>query len=317
MSNDKYLFGPVPSRRLGMSLGVDLVPRKTCTMDCVYCESGKTTALTTERREYHPTSAIIAELDAFLAAGPELDYVTFSGAGEPTLHSGIGEMISFIKKSYPRYKTCLLTNAMLLPLDESLFEELKPLDLIVPSLDAVDTSAYGAVNRPAAPVDVGALIESLARFKRESSALFHLEIFIAKGVNDSPECVAGFADAVRRISPDKVQINSLDRPGTEKWVEPADVAFLNELRDELAKFAETEIVAKFAQKSASVSTALPPDAKERVLDMVSRRPCTAEDMSSSMRCELRLVESLLREMRGNGELRFEKRDRGGFYLAPH
>ena len=100
-------------------------------------------------------------------------------------------------------------------------------------------------------------------------------------------------------------------------MEPADVAFLNELRDELAKFAETEIVAKFAQKSASVSTALPPDARERVLDMVSRRPCTAEDMSSSMRCELGLVESLLREMRGNGELRFEKRDRGGFYLAPH
>lgn len=316
MSNYKYLFGPVPSRRLGMSLGVDLVPRKTCTMDCVYCESGKTTALTTERSEYHPTSAIIAELDAFLSTDPELDYVTFSGAGEPTLHSGIGEMISFIKNRYPQYKTCLLTNAMLLPLDESLFEELKPLDLIVPSLDAVDSSTYSAVNRPAVPVDVDALIEALARFKRESSAVFHLEIFIAKGVNDSHECVAGFADAVRRISPDKVQINSLDRPGTEKWVEPADVAFLNKLRDELAKFADTEIVAKFARKSAPVSSSLPSDAGERVLDLVSRRPCTAEDMSSSMGCELGLVEKLLSDMLAKGELRFEKRERGGFYLAP-
>ncbi|MCK5843944.1 MAG: radical SAM protein, partial [Victivallales bacterium] len=200
-SEKTFLFGPVPSRRLGISLGVDLVPRKTCSMDCVYCESGKTTALTIERREYHPTAAILAELDAFLATSPKLDYVTFSGAGEPTLHSGIGEIIAFVKQKHPAYKTCLLTNALLLPTDEKLFEELKPLDLIVPSLDSVIPSKYNKINRPATPVDIEALIDALARFKRESDALTHLEIFIVKGVNDTDADTAGFAEAVRRIRP--------------------------------------------------------------------------------------------------------------------
>ncbi|NOY74713.1 MAG: radical SAM protein, partial [Kiritimatiellaeota bacterium] len=224
-----FLFGPVPSRRLGISLGVDLVPRKTCSMDCVYCESGKTTCLTVERREFHPTDAVIAELDAYLAGAPELDYITFSGAGEPTLHSGIGEIIAFLKSEYPEYKTCLLTNAMLLPTDETLFGELKPLDLIVPSLDSAMPEIHAAINRPAAPVDIDALINALARFKKESAASMHLEIFIVKGLNDTKRDVAGFADAIRRIKPDKVQINSLDRPGTEDWVEPADIAFLRGL----------------------------------------------------------------------------------------
>jgi wyosine [tRNA(Phe)-imidazoG37] synthetase (radical SAM superfamily) len=165
-------------------------------------------------------------------------------------------------------------------------------------------------------VELESLVDALARFKKESDTLMHLEIFIVKGVNDSNEDAAEFAAAVQRIRPDKVQINSLDRPGTEKWVEPADVAFLNELRNELAKFAETEIVAKFAQKSAVKSDSLPNDARERVLDMVSRRPCTAEDMSSSKGCELGLVEKFLSDMLANGELCFEKRERGGFYLLP-
>jgi wyosine [tRNA(Phe)-imidazoG37] synthetase (radical SAM superfamily) len=100
----RYLFGPVPSRRLGISLGIDLVPHKTCLFNCVYCECGRTTNLTCERREYVPTNEVIAELDEFLATAPDLDYVTFAGSGEPTLHSGIGEIISFIKDRYPRYR---------------------------------------------------------------------------------------------------------------------------------------------------------------------------------------------------------------------
>ena len=308
-----FLFGPVPSRRLGMSLGVDLVPRKTCSMDCVYCESGKTTNLTVERREYHPTAAIIAELDAYLADKPELDHITFSGAGEPTLHSGIGEIIAFLKNKHSEYKICLLTNAMLLPLNEKLFEELKPLDLIVPSLDSVAPAKFAEINRPASPVELESLVDALARFKKESDALMHLEIFIVKGVNDSNEDAAEFAAAVQRIRPDKVQINSLDRPGTENWVEPADAAFLLALRDSLAKFAETEVVAKFAAAGSGARRALPPDARKRVLDMVARRPCTAEDMATSLGCGTAEVERLLSEMRAEGVLISEKRGRGLFH----
>ncbi|MGB4279225.1 MAG: radical SAM protein, partial [Methanoculleus sp.] len=109
----RYLFGPVPSRRLGISLGIDLVPHKTCLFNCVYCECGRTTNLTCERREYVPTNEVIAELDEFLATAPDLDYVTFAGSGEPTLHSGIGEIISFIKDRYPCYRVAVLTNSAL------------------------------------------------------------------------------------------------------------------------------------------------------------------------------------------------------------
>ena len=134
MSN--YLFGPVPSRRLGISLGLDLVPHKTCSLNCIYCESGKTTNLTIERKEYIPTAVLISELTTFLKTKPKLDYITFSGAGEPTLHSDIGTIVTFIKKNYPDYQLALITNGTLFYLSK-LRREVKPVDLILPSLDAV------------------------------------------------------------------------------------------------------------------------------------------------------------------------------------
>ncbi|MFO7895629.1 MAG: radical SAM protein [Candidatus Cloacimonadales bacterium] len=110
----KHLFGPVPSRRLGISLGVDLVPHKVCSMNCIYCEVGKTTKLTNQRADYIPLAEIMSELKAYLQAEPELDYITFSGAGEPLLHSGIGQIVRFIKSEYPQYKLALITNSSLL-----------------------------------------------------------------------------------------------------------------------------------------------------------------------------------------------------------
>ena len=129
-----FLFGPVPSRRLGISLGVDLVPHKTCSLNCIYCECGRTTNLTIERKEYVQTETVIAELKNFLEPEPKLDYITFSGAGEPTLHSGIGEIVKFLKTSFPDYKIALLTNGTLF-YQPGLIEEVRNIDLILPSLD--------------------------------------------------------------------------------------------------------------------------------------------------------------------------------------
>ena len=144
MSN--YLFGPVPSRRLGISLGLDLVPHKTCSLNCIYCESGKTTNLTIERKEYIPTAVLISELTTFLKTKPKLDYITFSGAGEPTLHSDIGTIVTFIKKNYPDYQLALITNGTLFYLSK-LRREVKPVDLILPSLDAVSEKTFKRINR--------------------------------------------------------------------------------------------------------------------------------------------------------------------------
>ncbi|MBN1863895.1 MAG: radical SAM protein, partial [Victivallales bacterium] len=179
-----HLFGPVPSRRLGRSLGIDLIPHKTCSMNCVYCESGATTNLTAERAEFHPLEQITSELDRYLDAKPRLDYITFSGAGEPTLYSRIGEIISCLKKKYPQYRTALLTNSTML-VREEVAEAVKDVDLIVPSLDAATPGIFKRINRPAESADCREIIQALVDFRKISRAEFWLEIFIVPGLNDS------------------------------------------------------------------------------------------------------------------------------------
>ena len=139
----KYVFGPIKSRRLGISLGVDLVPLKVCPLDCVYCEARATTLLTMERKEYVPVDTVIEELDRTLAASPKLDYITFSGSGEPTLNSRIGDVISFLKSRYPQYKVCLLTNGLLLG-DVGLQKDIAQLDLLIPSFDGSNAAEFEA-----------------------------------------------------------------------------------------------------------------------------------------------------------------------------
>jgi len=143
----KYLFGPVPSRRLGMSLGIDLIPKKVCSLDCVYCEVGKTTKLTNHRLEYIKYDKIVAELKQFMGNAPKIDYITFSGSGEPTLNSKIGEVLAFAKQNYPHVKTAVLTNGTLLS-DKKLREELLLADVILPSLDAATPEVFQRINRP-------------------------------------------------------------------------------------------------------------------------------------------------------------------------
>lgn len=210
----KYLFGPVNSRRLGCSLGIDLLPFKTCSLDCIYCECGWTTNRTLERAEWVPTDAVLEELDTVLASQPALDYVTFSGSGEPTLHSGIGKVITHLKTRYPQYRVAVLTNATLLG-DPGVQRDLHAADLVVPSLDAATRKAFARICRPVRGVHVEAVIDGIAAFRKSYPGLMLLEIFIAPGINDSDSELAALREAALRIGPDAVQLNSLDRPAPE------------------------------------------------------------------------------------------------------
>ncbi len=221
--NGRYVFGPLHSRRLGRSLGVSLIPPKTCQLDCIYCEAGKTTRHTCERREYVPTADVIRELDEVLAAKPEIDYITFSGAGEPLLHAGIGEIIRHIKDHHKDFKLCLLTNAVALG-DESLWPDLNRTDLIVPSFDGSNEAEFKAVNRPEASVDFQFFTEKLTAFTHQCPAEIRLELFIVPGINDSDESIARFADLLKKMRLDAIELNSLDRPGTVKEVPIPDEA---------------------------------------------------------------------------------------------
>ncbi|NLN08257.1 radical SAM protein [Methanoculleus sp. DTU007] len=223
-----HLFGPVLSRRLGTSLGVDLMPQKTCAYDCIYCECGRTLNLTCERREYVPADQVIAELDDFLATAPDLDYVTFAGSGELTLHTGIERIIAFIKDNYPHYQVAVLTGSMLLP-DPEVRAALMRADLVVPSLDAVSKEVFEEINRPCPGITAERVLAGITAFAREFTGQIWLEVFIVPGLNDTPEELRLLKDAVAAINPDRVQINTLDRPGTEIWVRPANPGKLEQI----------------------------------------------------------------------------------------
>lgn len=241
----KYLFGPVNSRRLGRSLGIDLLPFKTCSLDCIYCECGWTTTRTTERAEWVPTAAVLEELDRVLADHPPLDYVTFSGSGEPTLHSGIGDVIHHLKMHYPQYRVAVLTNATLLG-DPGVQHDLQTADLVVPSLDAATRKAFARVCRPVRGVHIEEVIEGIASFRKNYPGLMLLEIFIAPGINDSETELAALREAALRIAPDAVQLNSLDRPAPEPGlVEVADSGKLAAIREFLQPL-QVQIVRKRA-----------------------------------------------------------------------
>lgn len=309
----KCVFGPLPSRRLGMSLGVDLLPFKTCSMDCVYCECGATTDLTMERREYVPTGRVLAEIDEAVAKGGRIDFVTFSGAGEPTLHSGIGRIVAHLKERHPSLKVCLLTNSTLLG-DPQVASEISAVDLIVPSLDASDETEFAKVNRSAPGITLASIVEGMAKFKSISKAAMWLEIFIVAGVNDSMDSARRFASLVERIAPDKVQLNTLDRPGTEHWVGVPDAAILNDIAEIISCAAPVEIIGKAVQIPASGrSHPSVHQFNSQILALISRRPCTAEDMASSFNMDKAKVESHLRRMEKAGLVSEESGPRGTFY----
>jgi len=182
----KYLFGPVPSQRLGLSLGVDLVPKKVCSLNCVYCEVGETTKLTTERKEYVLSEKVKAELQDFMKSRPELDYITFSGSGEPTLNSHIGELIAFVKEHYPDNKVAILTNGTMLS-DKKLRRELLAADVVLPSLDAVSQEVFELIDRPHKKIRIADYIQGLIDFREEYKGRIWLEIMLIKDYNDSED----------------------------------------------------------------------------------------------------------------------------------
>ena len=241
----KYVFGPIKSRRLGISLGIDLVPLKVCPLDCVYCEARATTQLTMERKEYVPVDRVLEELEETLSVSPKLDYITFSGSGEPTLNSRIGDVVKFLKSSYPQYKVCLLTNGLLLG-DAELQRDIAGIDLLIPSLDGSNAVEYEAVNRPVSSMPFEKFAAALKDYLPKAPMPVYLELFILPGVNDSDASVARFADIIRDLQVDKVQLNTLDRPGAVQELKCADEATVIRFMQGLKNITTVEAVGRYS-----------------------------------------------------------------------
>lgn len=306
-----HLFGPVASRRLGISLGVDLVVHKVCSLDCVYCECGKTTDLTLERRAWVPFHRVQEELDHYWANNDDPDYITFSGAGEPCLNIHLGRVIDYIKDNKPGIRVAVLTNATLLA-DKGVRAELSRADLVVPSLDAVSKAVFLKINRPCAGLDPEGMIRGISRFVDGFNGRVHLEIFILPGVNDTPEELVLFRQAVADIGPDLVQLNTLDRPGTCGHVIPADRGRLEEIRAYLGT-DHVEIVAKVPETGRKGSKYSGADLERAVLETISRRPSTCKDLSDMLGADPDEMQVLLDHLEAGGGVVSQRQSRGVFY----
>ncbi len=272
------IFGPVPSRRLGFSLGVDLVPFKTCTLDCVYCQLGSTGKTTCRRGEYAPVDEVLAELEGKLEEGGRIDWITLSGSGEPTLNSELGRLIPRIKNLTP-IPVAVLTNGTLLGLPE-VRAALAAADLVVPSLDAGTEAVFAGINRPHPGITLEGVTSGIARFTAGFAGRVWLEVMLLGGVNDSPQELEAIAARIRRIAPDRVQLNTAVRPGAEASVTALDPRELERARLFLGARVNpvpVEVVAGFSGKREGAADR---DLAAAISDYLKRRPATVEDLSA-------------------------------------
>ncbi len=307
----KYLFGPVPSRRLGMSLGVDLIPKKVCSLDCVYCEVGKTTKLTIERKEYVLYDKVIAELQEFMKDKPELDFITFSGSGEPTLNSRIGDVLKFIKENYPEIKIAVLTNGTLL-YDKNVRNELMQADVILPSLDAVSQVVFDKIDRPNPNLNIENYIKGLVSLRNEYKGKIWLEILILKGYNDSKEELLKLKEAIVKINPDSVQLNTLDRPGTVVDLKALSHSELQEIVD-LWQLPNVEIIASPPKREKVKSYRK--DTETAILETIVRRPCTLDDLHNILGIHVNEINKYLGVLEEKNKISKKVQERGFFYIS--
>jgi wyosine [tRNA(Phe)-imidazoG37] synthetase (radical SAM superfamily) len=301
-----FIFGPVPSRRLGRSLGVDLVPFKTCSYDCIYCQLGHTTCRTIKRREWVPMHAVLDELKQKLTCRP--DYITLSGSGEPTLHSRLGEIIEHIQ-AMTAVPVAVLTNGSLL-WQKEVREELALADVVLPSLDSPDPERFEFINRPHPDITFERLVDGLQAFRREFTGQYWLEVMLLDGYTSLPPQVRQLADWTRRIRPDKVQLNTAVRPPAEEFAMAVPQARLTQLAGRFNPKAE--VVAEYHQRGKRFAT----DANQQsILELLRRRPCTEADVACGLSMRPIEVAKQLADLQAGGLVVSQRRRGQDYYHA--
>jgi wyosine [tRNA(Phe)-imidazoG37] synthetase (radical SAM superfamily) len=310
-----FVYGPVPSRRLGLSLGINIIPNKTCTLDCVYCQCGKTTRKTLERRSFFPVTDIIAAVRSALRPSPLAprptppDFLTFSGEGEPTLSKDIGRIIRRLKREFA-LPVAVITNSTLL-IDPRVRRDLSAADLVVPSLDAADQLNFARVDRCHRDLRIADVIEGLRLFRCGYHGRIWLEIMLVKGVNDSVEHVVALRRAAWEIKPDRVQLNTVVRPPAEKSARPLS-------RDDLEQIQylfgpNTDIVGEAKDRSPRVKDKSTSRPDGTILATVQGRPVTELDLVCSLGVAPSQIRAALRRLLQSGRIRQVDFRRKTFY----
>lgn len=307
----KHVFGPVPSRRLGLSLGIDTIPLKTCNWNCVYCQLGRSVPLTNERREYFPSQEILDDITAALQAHQpgQIDWVTFVGSGEPLLHSGLGWLIRQVK-NLTDLPVAVITNGSLLYLPE-VRQELLAADAVLPTLDAGTPELYVEINRPHPEITFNRLLEGLQAFRQEYTGRLWIEVMLVQGLNDHPQALWEIAKRLQQIKPDAVHINLPTRPPAETWVQPPNSESLMQALAILGNIAE---VVHPAEGSFDLSGY--DNLTDAVIGIITRHPMRQEELERTLDCwSPGQVNQTLQELLSSGRAQVVERYGSRFWCA--
>lgn len=306
MTKREYIFGPVPSRRLGRSLGVDLVPFKTCTYDCIYCQLGRTTHKTIQRKEWVPIDIVINQLKEKLSSKP--DYITLSGSGEPTLCARLEDLISRIKEMTD-IPVAVLTNGSLLWLPQAR-KALQTADLVVPSLDAGSNRIFQYVNRPHQDITFSKMLQGLVDFRQDYHDRYWLEVFLLAGVTTPEFEIKGLQECISAIQPDKVQVNTVTRPPAEGFAEPVPQRQLQTITETL--YEKAEVIADYSGVHQQPEYSA---RREDVLTLLRRRPCSVEDIAVGLGLHRNEVVKYVEELSSKGQIIATPQNQQLYYKA--
>ena len=296
----RYLFGPVPSRRLGLSLGVDLNPAKVCTENCVFCQVGRTTELTAERKAWVPTADVMAEIDRWAAAGHPADYLTLSGSGEPTMHADFGAVLRHAK-ALGRFRTALLSNGSLMFLPE-VRRDAAEADVVKVTLSAWDEESFRNIHRPAAGITFERLLEGERALREEYRGPLWVEVMLLPGYNDAPEQVRAIAAHVNRLKADAVHLNTTTRPAQAGVPVPrVPEAWMRTVAPWFSPAAEIPVFTGKAVSASAMSDAA-------LLELLARHPIALEALAESAGVPESAMEQRLAPLVEAGKLAVEAHD---------
>ena len=307
-SGYRHVYGPVPSRRLGRSLGIDLVPHKYCSYDCVYCQLGRTTKKTIHRQEYVPIKDVLNELKHKLEEGTEPDYISLAGSGEPTLNIGIEDLIIGIKK-ITDIPLAVLTNGSLL-WKPDVQKALMAADVVLPSLDAGDEQLFQHVNRPHKEISFIRMVNGIRDFVKQFPGEVWLEILLLAGITGLPKEVKRIASIVERIAPERVQLNTVSRPPSMDFA----ISVPDDQMREYAKAfrGNVDIISHGEEFQTQMTNECGIDDDE-ILALLCRRPCTSMDVANGL--GIHVAESLkhLNNLTSSGKVKIINNQGSHFY----
>lgn len=304
----KTLYGPVRSGRLGLSLGVDLLGKRICSLDCIYCEVGPTRVHTLERRAYMPARTILEELRSWKSQGlPRPEFITLGGLGEPCLNVEMEEIIAGSRTIFPEIPIAVLTNSTLLH-DPAVRRELGATQVVLPSLDTLVPSEFVKINKPCSGVILDNITSGLLEFRERYAGRIFLEILLTRGINDSEENLARLREFIPRLKPDRVDVVTMTRPGASPLAEAVDEQTLTAWRTALRGATKEEGSQQPASSQSQglaqgIAQGLATDAqRDLVLNSLRRRPQTIDQVREALSLDSAQTRALFADLAAQGAI---------------